>query len=221
VKEYWEGRFQREGKIWGETPSTTARRALEIFRQHAAKDILVPGAGYGRNTRLFSEAGLHTVGVEISSEALALARQFDPATEFFCGSVLEVSFPAASFDAVYCFNLLHLFRRRDREKLLAACRGMLRKGGIVFFVVFCELEDSFGKGAQVEPNTFESKPGRPVHYFTEADLCEHFRAFDIVETGLAKDHEEHGAEGPHVHTLRYICGVNRGEAIARGGGASA
>jgi len=182
----------------------TALRAVELFRQNGVHEVLVPGAGYGRNTKLFSSSGMRTIGVEISTEALALARDFDPQTIFHQGSALEVVFPDQSFDAIYCFNLLHLFREKDRKQLIERCRGFLRGGGLAYFVVFCERDSSYGKGAEVELNTFESKPGRPVHYFTEPELLEHFRAFEKIETGLTEDREDHGAEGPHRHTLRYI-----------------
>ena len=74
----------------------------------------------------------------------------------------------------------------------------------MFFVVFSDKEDSFGRGKEVEKNTFESKPGRPVHYFSEKNLLGQFENFSIIETGLMKDPEDHGAEGPHIHRLRYI-----------------
>jgi hypothetical protein len=70
--------------------------------------------------------------------------------------------------------------------------------------VFSEKEPSFGKGRETELNTFESKPGRPVHYFTHDDLLSHFRGFNVLETGLMEDAENHGADGPHVHVVRYI-----------------
>jgi len=69
--------------------------------------------------------------------------------------------------------------------------------------VFSEKEDSYGKGAETEKNTFESKPGRPVHYFTDDDLKEHFQGMDMVETGIMEDREDHG-DRPHTHVLRYI-----------------
>jgi len=66
------------------------------------------------------------------------------------------------------------------------------------------MEPTCGKGQKVEENTYESKPGRPTHYFTDEDLRDHFSAFEILETGLTEDEENHGYEGPHVHLLLYI-----------------
>ena len=74
----------------------------------------------------------------------------------------------------------------------------------MFFTVFSDKEADFGKGNEVEKNTFESRPGRPAHYFTEDDLKLHFANYEIVETGLMEDPEDHGGK-PHTHALRYIC----------------
>lgn len=202
--EYWEKRFLEGGKIWGDKPSNTAIYTLKLFKKYELNKILVPGAGYGRNTKLFTEARLNVVGIEVSQTAINIAKNFDPKTRFLQGSVLEMPFDDEKYDGIYCFNLLHLFLKDDRILFLRKCNTQLKNGGFAFFVVFSDKEISFGKGKQIENNTFESKPGRLVHYFTEFDLREHFKEFSIVETGISEDKEKHGELGPHTHLLRYI-----------------
>ena len=202
-QEYWEGRYLGEGKIWGEAPSKSADAALQLFRTNRVKTVLVPGSGYGRNTKLFSNAGLDVTGIEISETAFKMAGQFDPRSKFYQGSVLDMSFDDRRYDAIYCFNVLHLFRQLERELLLDRCFNRMNKKGLAYFTVFSEKEPSFGQGAETEPNTFESKPGRPVHYFTEPDLRQQFHRFEIIETGIIEDPENHGGQA-HVHLLRYI-----------------
>jgi SAM-dependent methyltransferase len=204
MQSYWDGRFKGEGRIWGSVPSVTAAYAEGIFRAGGVKSVLVPGAGYGRNADFFAEKGYSVTGIEISEEALRLARG-NPAVIYHQGSVLAMPFDSARYDAVYCFNVLHLFRSGDRAAFLSKIFDALGNGGIAFFVVFSEEEPQFGKGTKVEENTFESKPGRPVHFYTEPDLRDSFRAFEVMETGLRDDPEDHGEEGPHVHRVRYIC----------------
>jgi ABC-type branched-subunit amino acid transport system substrate-binding protein len=85
------------------------------------------------------------------------------------------------YDGIYCFNVLHLFCENDRKRFIKECANRAKRDGILFFTVFSEKEDSYGKGAETEKNTFESKPGRPVHYFTESDLKEHFKGMEILE----------------------------------------
>ena len=202
-QEYWESRYLGEGKIWGESPSKSALSALQLFRTHQVKTVLVPGSGYGRNTRLFSTAGLDVTGIEISETAFKMAGQFDPRSKFYRGSVLDMSFDNRRYDAIYCFNVLHLFRLPERELFLNQCLGKLTKQGLAYFTVFSEKESSFGQGAETELNTFESKPGRPVHYFTDPDLRQQFHRFEIIDTGIIEDPEDHGGQA-HVHILRYI-----------------
>jgi SAM-dependent methyltransferase len=200
---YWDSRFKAEGMIWGEQPSKTAGMALDLFRGQDVNKLLVPGSGYGRNTRLFTASGFAVTGVEISPVACGIAAGFDPQTRVFNSSVLDMTDDTEIYDAVYCFNVLHLFREVQRKQFIGQCLGRIKANGLMFFTVFSEVEESFGKGQSVEWNTFESKPGRPVHYFTEEDLRNHFIAAEILDTGLAEDPEDHG-EGPHIHRLRYI-----------------
>jgi SAM-dependent methyltransferase len=199
---YWDGRFGREGKIWGMTPSVTAVYACERFRQHGIRNVLVPGAGYGRNALLFARAGFAVTGVEISAEAIKLAE--GQGIELVQGSFLDVPVTPRSYDAIYCYNVLHLFLEGDRKRFVTKCADALRGGGLAFFAVFSDAEPSYGKGRRVEPDTYESKPGRPVHYFSEKDLADHFAAFEVLETGIVEDPEVHGEEGKHVHLVRYL-----------------
>jgi cyclopropane fatty-acyl-phospholipid synthase-like methyltransferase len=201
---YWENRYQAEGKIWGEAPARTAVYALELFRKAGVKTLLVAGAGYGRNTRLFSAAGMSVTGIEISPWAYKLAGKFDPQSRFYNASVLDMSFLADRFDAIYGYSILHLFLEQDRKTFIRQCVDRLVPGGLMFFSVMSEKDPGCGKGAETEANTFESKPGRPAHYFTDADLKAHFDKMKILATGIMDEPENHGAEGPHVHPARYI-----------------
>ncbi|MCX5818592.1 MAG: hypothetical protein NT047_01545 [Deltaproteobacteria bacterium] len=35
-------------------------------------------------------------------------------------------------------------------------------------------------------------------------MGDHFVSFEILETGLVEDRENHGDKGPHTHLLRYM-----------------
>ncbi len=203
MDEYWDKRYRTEGRIWGDLPSRTTEHALELFRRNDVKTILIPGSGYGRNSRLFSTAGFEVTGIEISPIAGKMAKELDPLSRFIRASVLDMSFLTGKYDAIYCFNVLHFFREKDRKLFIRQCVNRMKNNGQMFFTVFSEKEESYGKGKEVEENTYESKPGRPVHYFSDEDLRKHFENLKIVETGIAEDPEDHG-DGPHTHILRYI-----------------
>jgi SAM-dependent methyltransferase len=203
MNDYWDSRFQAEGRIWGEVPSRTAEYALGLFRRNKVRKILVPGSGYGRNTKVFSTSGFDVTGIEISAVAHELAQTFDPLSRFYNASVLDMSFDKDSYDAIYCFNVLHLLREEERNLFVQQCIDKVKNNGVMFFTVFSEQEDSYGRGKEVEKNTFESRPGRPAHYFDEDDLREQFKSTELLETGIIDEPEEHGGQ-PHIHILRYI-----------------
>ena len=208
MNNFWEERFREEGRIWGDTPSRTAENAIALFRKAGMHDVLVPGSGYGRNAAAFARAGFEVTGIEVSETAVTLAKHSSPGVRYHRGSVQDMPFDDSVYDGIYCFNVLHLFRKNERAAFLQRCRGQLRNGGVMFFVVFSDQESSYGTGRQVEEHTFESKPGREVHYYSMDDLVSEFRGLEVIETGMVEDPEEHGNEGRHTHLLWYIYARN-------------
>jgi SAM-dependent methyltransferase len=156
MQAYWDARFRLEGRVWGDAPSRTAEYAREAFAREGLRTVLVPGAGYGRNAALFAAAGFRVVGVEISPEALRLARRGAASEAYVRGTVLAL--PIRRCDAIYCFNVLHLLRLPERKQLVAACRACLAEGGLAFFAVFSEREPSYGRGREVERTHMRASP---------------------------------------------------------------
>ncbi|MGF7056419.1 class I SAM-dependent methyltransferase [Brassicibacter mesophilus] len=205
MSSYWNKRYLAEEKVWGETPSKTAKHCLNLFSKYNIEKLLIPGTGYGRNSKLFSDKGYKVTGVEISEKACEIASKYDPSTKIYNGSVLDMPYDDEIYDGIYCFNVLHLFRLKERYEFIQKCKKSIKGSGLMFFTVFSDQEKSYGKGMEVEKDTFESKPSRPVHYFTEDDLIGHFKGMSIIDTFLIEDSEEHGEEGVHIHKLRCIC----------------
>jgi len=205
---FWEERYLDEGRIWGDNPSSTAVYAIDLFKKAGVRQVLVPGSGYGRNAEAFAREGFLVTGIEISKTAVTLARQNTQGVHYLYGSVQDMPFDDLMYDGIYCFNVLHLFRKVERTAFLQRCREQLKDGGVMFFVVFSDKEPSYGTGRMVEENTFESKPGREVHYYSPENLISEFRDLEILEIGLMEDPEEHGKEGRHTHVLRYIYARN-------------
>jgi SAM-dependent methyltransferase len=202
--EYWNNRFSESGEIWGNQPSNCAIYALNLFNKSNIKTILVPGAGYGRHTKFFSLSNFEVTGIEISEIGFNIAKESDSKTKYILGSVLDMPFNDEMYDAIFCHNLLHLFLEKPRKKFLENCYNQLKNKGFAFFSVFSEQEASFGKGANIEENTFESKPYRPTHYFSKEDLNNQFYAFTVLENIIIEEKENHGDLGPHTHKLRCI-----------------
>jgi hypothetical protein len=102
---------------------------------------------------------------------------------------------------------LHLFLENDRISIINKCKSILNDSGLLFFTVLSEFDNGYGEGTEIEYNTFD-KRGKPVHFFTESDIKNHFGDFKIIETKLIDEQEEHGDLGKHVHKCRLIIALN-------------
>jgi SAM-dependent methyltransferase len=202
-KDYWNAQFSKYNHIWGETPSKSAEIALSLFRQHKISKILVPGSGYGRNSKLFSTSGFDVTGIEISDEACALAREHDPATKLYNGSFLENDFVHGSYQGIYCFNVLQLFLKPDRIRFVRKSAQLLSSKGLMFFTGISDRDASFGQGEEVEENTFAVQPDKILHYFTLDDLTAHFEEFEILEVGELEDQLSYTLYGLKRYRIRY------------------
>jgi SAM-dependent methyltransferase len=204
AEKYWNERYRKEGQLWGARPSQSLWSAIQVFGTFAVNYVLIPGCGYGRLSRLFSMSGFSVAGVDISDKAIEMARQLDPQGVYYQASVLKMDFDKLLYDAIYSFNTLHLLMQEDRLRMIAECRRKLKPGGLMFITVFSDEEEDYKRSLQVESGTFETKAGRPAHYFSEKDLKDHFRDDEVIDCGMVHDAENHGGK-EHIHHLRYIC----------------
>ncbi len=169
-KDFWNAQFSNHRYIWGESPSKSAEIALSRFGQYQVNKILVPGSGYGRNTKLFSTAGFDVTGIEIAEEACRLAQEYDPATKLYHGSFLDDNLVQGQYQGIYCFNVLQLFLKTDRIRFVHKSAQLLSPKGLMFFTGISDQDASFGQGEEVEEYTFAVKPDKVLHYFTLDDL---------------------------------------------------
>jgi 2-polyprenyl-3-methyl-5-hydroxy-6-metoxy-1,4-benzoquinol methylase len=203
-KDYWNTQFSKHRYIWGELPSKSAEIALSLFGQYKVHKILVPGSGYGRNSKLFSTSGLDVTGIEISEEACRLAQDYDPATKLHNGSFLDSNFVQGPYQGIYCFNVLQLFLKPERIRFVQKSAQLLSASGLMFFTGISDQDASFGQGEEVEENTFAVQPDKILHFFTLDDLKIHFEGFKILEVGDLEDQVSHIVYGLKRYQIRYI-----------------
>ncbi|HJU69145.1 MAG TPA: class I SAM-dependent methyltransferase [Gemmatimonadaceae bacterium] len=119
VQRYWH--YEKERMIRRFAQPVPGERVLDV------------GCGSGVITNLLAELGATATGVDGSADAIAYARETfqRPNLQFVHGLVDELDFPDASFDRVYCFELIeHLYAGQGRD-LLRKCRDLTRPGGML------------------------------------------------------------------------------------------
>lgn len=198
MTDYWNQRFKM-GKVWGSKPSGTSMIAADYFSQYNKRNILVIGSGYGRNANFFHESGYHVEGIEYAWDALVIAQRDNPYITYYHGSIFDIPCGEKKYSAIYCYNVMHLFLKPERNKLIALCQKMLEQEGLVFFSVFSDEDKDYGIGNVIEENTFEQKPGKPVHYYSKDELTKAFGLYSVIHVG---EYEEY--VGNKECKLRYI-----------------
>ncbi|MDX8362394.1 MULTISPECIES: class I SAM-dependent methyltransferase [Bacillaceae] len=202
MKGYWNRRFSK-GKIWGELPSNTVETATKLFLNNGAKTVLVPGAGYGRNSKALATT-FKVDAIELSQQAIATAKEHDKSTSYIEGSVFDLPIPHKKYDGIYCYNLLHLFLLSERMTFIQKCIDQLAEDGMIFLTCFSNEDSSYGQGVEVEKDTFEYKPGKVAHFFSEEDLVNHFKHAEVIQTGSIDEKLEYIDQTERTYKLRYI-----------------
>lgn len=136
IAAWFDDTYRRRGLRYLRPP-----RAYPIFVQllggQPGERLLDVACGPGLLLRAAVERGLEAFGLDVSGEAVAMARRAVPAATVVQGSAEELPYPDASFDCVTCLGSIERFL--DREKALREIARVLRPGGR-----FCVL----GRGAK-------------------------------------------------------------------------
>src|SRR5690606_6632996 len=141
---------RKNQEMWGAQPAQSALMARDYFLKEGAKDILIPGIGYGRNAGVLLEAGMAVTGIEISQTAIDLAwKHFGEDLKIHHGSVCDMPFNDDSYDGIFCYALIHLLGQVERQKLIKDCYKQLNEGGSMLFTVVSKEAEIYGKGTQI------------------------------------------------------------------------
>ena len=74
------------------------------------------------------------------------------------------------FDIVYAYFVLHLFNKADCKEIIEEIYKVLKPGGSAVISVAGVNDVDFGKGQEIEENTFTNKRGVTKHYFDESEV---------------------------------------------------
>lgn len=190
MTEFWEASFIKNQMMWGYEPSDPAILTKDFFLEKNIKDILIPGIGYGRNAKIFIENGINVTGIEISKTAIELAKQNGLNSRIFHGSVSDIPFDDKLYDGIFCYGLIHLLGKQEREKLIKACYGQLKINGYMIFTTISKEAPMFGKGTQLGKNYFEVMEGVKMYFYDSDSVKQEFGEYGLIEcTEIVEPHK--------------------------------
>jgi len=179
--EYWESKYSEEGVMWKFEPSDSAELALELFKTNGITNILIPGCGYGRNAKLFCDAGFKVTGIEISKSAIELAKSYGINCTFHHGSVNSMPFDDQKFGGIFCYALLHLLNKPQRKRLIRACYNQLESQGLMVFTMASKKMPYYGTGKRLSKDRFRIMKGINAYFYDTDSARKEFAGYGVVE----------------------------------------
>jgi len=146
--------------------------------------LLDLGCGSGNNARLFTEFGWSVTGVDVSATSLADARanwENEPSESWaFIEKDLRDGLPSlhGPFNVLLGNLSLLYFERHLLERLLRETRRYLAPGAYVSFKFRTPADWRYGRGPQLEKNTFKidvwetGEEGLTMAFYEPDDLCD-------------------------------------------------
>jgi len=186
----WQRAAERYGDAFGGVTRQTIPSLLQAAGVKAGTRLLDVASGPGYVAAAAAAAGATAVGVDFSSQMVALAARLNPGIRFEEGDAESLAFPDGSFDAVAInFGVLHLARP---DVALAEARRVLVAGGRCALTVWAKPEVSVGFGIvlrAIETHGRMDVPlpeGPPFFRFSDPDEA----ARSLVAAGFAEPRVE-------------------------------
>ncbi|MBL8025207.1 MAG: class I SAM-dependent methyltransferase [Fibrobacteres bacterium] len=189
----WQQFFIDEPELALVECSKCSKRATELFRKHNCKTILDLACGAGRESRFFSTSFPFVVSSDYSISGLRMASAKGN-TNLICSDARKLPFPNKSFDAVYCYGLLHEFIGNNAPEnvrlVMSEIGRILKNNGLLILTVLC------GDPVNGDPEIPNVQFFSDEMYFdatTGFECLEYFEYDDISCTGNPYYHIHYGA----------------------------
>jgi len=201
MREFERNSRQRWNEIYGrEVTSESTQEDMpmiaDTFRRYNVRKLLDLGCGSGRYTAYLAKKGFATYGIDISDEAIRIARsrleKEGLHAELRVGSIYrKLPYKDNFFDAIVCIQTLHHARIGDIQKAIDEMGRVLKPSGLAFVTVRKRIPRSNRLAFQdIAPRTYIPTEGREnglVHYlFNKALLREAFDDFKVSDIWVDK-----------------------------------
>ncbi len=188
MAEFWEESFKVNQEMWGFEPAKSTVLTNDFFVEQKVRDVLIPGIGYGRNAQLFRENGMQVTGIEFSKTAIDLAhKHFGEDLLIRNGSATEMPFDKNLYDGIYCYALLHLLDKNEREKLIQDCYNQLSENGFMVFATVSKKAPLYGQGIEISKDRFEVFGAVKMYFYDKETIEKDFANAGLFEIEEVND----------------------------------
>lgn len=188
MAEFWEETFKLKQEMWGFEPAKSTVLINDFFVKQKVKNVLIPGIGYGRNAQIFRKNGMQVSGIEISKTAISLAhKHFGEDLLIHHGSATEMPFDDNLYDGIYCYALLHLLDKNEREKFIQDCYNQLTENGFMVFATVSKKAPMFGQGIPISKDRYEVFGGVKMYFYDRESIEKDFANLGLFELEEVND----------------------------------
>lgn len=175
TKSAWERQYERNKRLWrgpGEAEFDLPSKAL----------VLELGCGSGKTLSALAGKEAEIVALDISRAALrsCASTYIGGAIHFLEAKVERLPLRDARFDAAIVYHILGHLVENERKEAVDEIARVLKPGGMVHVRVFSTSDMRYGKGEEMEANTFRKGTGVFCHFFSELELKELFSVFEAM-----------------------------------------
>ncbi len=145
--------------------------------------VIELGCGAGNYVIWFAKTGYEVTGVDISKNAIEIARRSASTANVNCNFIvadvtIELRNLEAMFDFVYDWELLHHIFPEDRDRYISNVARLLKPGGKYLSVCFSEDDPEFGGVGKYRKTRLDTT----LYFSSEKELKELFgRYFDVED----------------------------------------
>lgn len=185
----WNIRYQKEGHIWGDEPSLTAKRLADKLRP--VSNILEIGCGYGRDMVHLVNRGHRVHGVENAVVGLTEAtKQLQDkinagSAHLLLGEFARAALGKSEFDAVYSHRVLHLLGVNGHvHAFVDTATRVLKPGGLLYVSARNDNDFNAATMHHMPDGTVErnDRPGHLISLWNDARFKKAFdQNFEILE----------------------------------------
>lgn len=156
------------------------------------KRILDLGCGNGNHAMFFAEIGYDVYGMDISSEAVEIAKAWfnkkSLKADLMVGDVERLPYEDGFFDVVVCDGVLDHVLFSKAKSAMNEIKKVCVKGAYIFVTLRSTDDSEFGRGRKVDHNSFELQEGYEKglvqHYFDIEEVKELFEGFKVFDIEL-------------------------------------
>jgi SAM-dependent methyltransferase len=187
-QDHWQRTFAAHPEMFGERPSESARKAVEVFKQAGMTSILELGAGQGRDTFFFAHSGFHVCALDYSEQGVeaithkAHALGLPQSVTAICHDVrTPLPFEDESFGGCYS-HMLYCMALTTAEigAMSEEIRRVLQPGGMNIYTVRNTHDAHYRQGIHRGEDIYEVG-GVMVHFFSEDKVRQLAKGYEIVD----------------------------------------